>query len=199
MMARAAKNPDRLTPADVVVLAMLGVRPTHGYDLVAEQARREAGGGGGGGGGTGAEGPAVSRAQIYYSLKKLLKQGLIVVAKDAAPATGPEREPYRLTAAGRRAISRAVAQPQWARQRPPIPFQMWLVALGQAEPQDRALALRSRAEHLDRQIEDASRAVDAAGGDAPSARIALAVAEHALEVLRLERQLLCDVEPMLGG
>jgi DNA-binding PadR family transcriptional regulator len=63
--------PDRLTHADVLVLAMLTARPTHGYDLVTELGRREAG-----------EAPAVSRAQIYYSLKKLQRLRLITPVRD---------------------------------------------------------------------------------------------------------------------
>jgi DNA-binding PadR family transcriptional regulator len=125
--------PDRLTHADVLVLAMLTARPTHGYDLVTELGRREAG-----------EAPAVSRAQIYYSLKKLQRLRLITPVRDGRAAAGPERETYRLSAPGRRAMSKAIARPEWARERSPIPFQMWLIVVGEAEPEDRAEALSAR-------------------------------------------------------
>ena len=70
MKPRKPEASDRLTQADVLVLAMLAARPTHGYDLVTELGRRDTG-----------EGAAVSRAQIYYSLKKLkrARAGWIVV------------------------------------------------------------------------------------------------------------------------
>src|SRR6266850_611693 len=126
------ETPDRLTHADVLVLAMLATRPTHGYDLVTELGRRETG-----------EGAAVSRAQIYYSLKKLERLRLIMAVRDGAPAAGPERETYRLSAAGRHAMSKAIARPEWARKRP-IPFQMWLIMVGEAKPKDRAAALHAR-------------------------------------------------------
>jgi DNA-binding PadR family transcriptional regulator len=43
----------------------------------------------------------VSRPQIYYSLDKLTRMGLIRVGADDSAATGPERRVFETTAAGR--------------------------------------------------------------------------------------------------
>jgi DNA-binding PadR family transcriptional regulator len=167
---------------------MLAAHPTHGYDLVAALGRRDTG-----------EGAPVSRAQIYYSLKKLVRLKLITAVQDATPAAGPERETFRLSAAGRRAMSNAISRPEWSRERPPIPFPMWLMIIGEAEPKARAAALRARQKRLAEQIEQQSGAVDRLRpARTPGEAMRLTVATHALEVLRLEQQLLTEVEPMLG-
>jgi len=189
MKARHRKAADRLTHADLVVLAMLAEKPTHGYDIVAVLERREGG----------SKSP-VSRAQIYYSLKKLHGLGLVLVARDSGPAVGPEREPYRLSSAGRSAIGGALSSPEWAGDRPPIPFQTWLMVLGHAAPKDRAAALQARRARLDEQIEKEAGVVEQLRSrDGSEAQMPLAVALHRVEILRMERQLLDAVEPMLGG
>ncbi len=125
--------------------------------------------------------------------------GFILTAKDGAPAAGPEREPYRLSAAGRRAMSAALARPDWARERPAIPFHTWLALVGQSEPADRAVVLRERRAFLDEQIEKESRRLEALRRELGSTdSVAVTVVAHALEVFRLERRLLDAVEPMLG-
>lgn len=167
---------------------MLAACPAHGYELATELGRRDSG-----------REAAVSRAQVYYSLKKLLRLKLIRPVKDGSPAAGPEREPYGLTTAGRHAMSRAIAQPEWARERPPIAFQMWLIVLGAAEPDDRAAALRLRKAHLAERIDSELRALERLRQSRdPGAAMNTAIASHTLEVLRLEQQLLTEIEPMLG-
>ena len=181
-------TPGDLTHADLVILALLAQHPTHGYDLVAVLERQ----------GEGGRAP-VSRAQIYYSLKKLIQAEYLRAVPDKHAPAGPEREPYRLTASGHRAMSAALAPPAWSRQRPPIPFHTWLMVLGQAEPADRARALASRRGQLAEDIETESSSMQRLRADpAPDAAVSLAVASHRLEVLRLELQLLEAVEPMLG-
>ena len=184
--ARGAAK-ERLTPADLVVMAALAERPTHGYDLVTLLVRRDAGGR-----------ASVSKAQVYYSLKKLLRLELIAAAKDSGPPAGPERERYRLTATGRRAMAAALSQPQWARERPPIPFHTWLQLVAQAEPVDRAAVLRERRAFLDEQIaSETARLADLRREPGREDAVRIAIVSHALEVCRLERELLAAVEPML--
>lgn len=187
MSPRRRRVAEGLTPPDLIVLAQLAERPTHGYDLVSHLSRRQGG-----------DPAKVSRAQIYYSLKKLLGLGFILTVKDSGPPAGPERERYRLSAAGQRAMVAALSQPEWARQRPPIPFHVWLQLVGQAAPVDRAAVLRERRAFLDEQIEQETRTLEAlrrepGGGQA----VTIAIVSHAIEVCRLERELLDAVEPML--
>lgn len=187
MKSRKTDIADQLTPADLVVLAMLAETASHGYEIVAELARRHAGG----------DPAPISRAQTYYCLKKLLRLGLIAAAKADGAAAGPERAVYRTSPAGKRAMSAAIARPEWARQRPLLPFATWLMLVGHAEPADRAAVLRTRRAFLDEQIQRetlAAQQLEREGSDA----VVLAVASHAIEVLRLENKLLEELEAMLA-
>ncbi len=187
MKIKRTKASERLTLADMVVLAMLTERPTHGYDLVAELERREV-----------SDWAAVSRAQIYYSLKKLAGLKLVVAADDQGPAAGPERERYRVSAAGRRAMAAALAREQWACQRPPLPFHTWLALVAMDGPGDRRSVLEARARFLDEQIEKEIRTLGAIRNDpGPTQSMALAIVSHAIEGFRLERELLERVKPLL--
>ena len=95
-------------------------------------------------------------------------------------------------------MSKAIARPEWARKRPRIPFQIWLIMVGEAEPEDRAAALQARRKHLAELLERQLRAIHELDAARPSEVMKLAVASHTLEVLRLEQQLLTEIEPMLG-
>lgn len=189
-------RPPRVTPADLVVMAVLAEKPAHGYDIVASLERLDAGAGGGGK-------PEVSKAQIYYSLKKLLSLGYVLGAKDDGASGGPERETYRLSAPGHRAMGAAIASPDWPQERPPISFTTWLMVLGHAAPGDRASALKRRRAYIAQQTSHHRMIVErneqeGVQGDRAAAMMA-AAAKHAMEVLRMEREMLEAIEPMLGG
>ena len=53
-------RPSGVTLADLVVLSMLAERPMHGYELWTELERRQV-----------EKWASISRAQVYYSLRKL--------------------------------------------------------------------------------------------------------------------------------
>lgn len=130
-----------LTLPDLVVLSLLGERPMHGYELNQELERREA-----------RDWAGISRPQVYYSLKKLAGSGLIVRAAEGGAREGPERQVFRLSAAGRRSLSAALAREEWAIQRPPPPFLTWLSLSGNAQPEDRLRLIRRRREFLEAQL-----------------------------------------------
>ena len=67
-----------LTVPDLVVLSLLAERPMHGYEVVAELDRRQI-----------ADWANVSRPQVYYSLDKLLRLGLLLPGTDTEPAAVP--------------------------------------------------------------------------------------------------------------
>lgn len=102
-----------LTTADLVVLSLLEERPMHGYDLLAEYQRQEV-----------VDWAAVSKAQLYYSLKKLSGLGLIEGRSEEEGAR--EKTVYRPTIAGRQALAEALANPNWAQTRLAQPFSTWL-------------------------------------------------------------------------
>src|SRR5215831_13148843 len=78
-----------LTVPDLVVLSLLAERPMHGYEVIAELERRQIG-----------DWANVSRPQVYYSLDKLVRLGLLHPATDVEPAAGPERRVLTTTASG---------------------------------------------------------------------------------------------------
>src|SRR2546421_258055 len=91
-----------LTIPDLVVLSLLAERPMHGYEVVAELERRQVG-----------DWANVSRPQVYYSLDKLLRLGLLRLAADAEPAAGPERRVLTTTASGRARLVDALERDDW--------------------------------------------------------------------------------------
>ena len=113
----------------------------HGYELWAELTRREV-----------EQWAAISRPQVYYSLRKLAKGKLIVRASAADASLGPDRTVYAPSAAGRRALSDALARDEWATRHVPVPFLTWMVLSWQARPADFTAQLARRKKYLESQI-----------------------------------------------
>jgi DNA-binding PadR family transcriptional regulator len=147
LMAAKARE---LSAADLVVLSMLAERPMHGYELWAELTRRQVW-----------KWAAISRPQVYYSLKKLQERGDVRSAGDADPALGPERTVLQPTAAGRRLLTNSLARSDWATQRLPEPFLTWMVLSWQARPDDFSAQIDRRREFVLRQLAEDRAALDA--------------------------------------
>ena len=122
-----------LTVPDLVVLSLLAERPRHGYDVVAELERRQV-----------RDWAAVSRPQVYYSLEKLQRLGLVRTGADAEPAAGPERRVLATTAAGRARLGDALAREDWTTQRDKPAFLTWMALSWLARPGVFAQHLRRR-------------------------------------------------------
>lgn len=133
--------PPTLTLPDLVVLSLLRERPMHGYELNQELERREV-----------RDWAGISRPQVYYSLKKLAQSGHIARAGEGGTRAGPERQVYRLTTPGRRALATALAREQWATQRPPPPFLTWMALSTYAEPENRVRLVQRRRVFLEEQL-----------------------------------------------
>ena len=112
-----------LTVPDLVVLSLLAERPMHGYEVVAELERREI-----------RDWASVSRPQVYYSLEKLLRLGLVRPASDETPAAGPERRVVATSAAGRTALADALERHDWTTGRDRPAFLTWMALSWQARP-----------------------------------------------------------------
>jgi DNA-binding PadR family transcriptional regulator len=138
-----------VTLADLVVLSMLTEGPMHGYELWAELERRQV-----------AKWASITRAQVYYSLRKLEAAGHIQTA-DYSESLGPERRVYEPSDHGRRLLSDQLAQARWATQRPPDPFLTWLVLSWQARPRDFAAQIARRRKFVQKQLDDDRAALDA--------------------------------------
>lgn len=116
-------NQTRLTTPDLVILSLLAERPMHGYEVNATLEDRKI-----------REWAPVSRPQIYYSLDKLTRLGLIRVGADESPAAGPERRVFETTAAGRDRLADALESKHWVDNRVHQPFLIWLALSWQARP-----------------------------------------------------------------
>jgi DNA-binding PadR family transcriptional regulator len=157
--------PVSLTLPDLVVLSLLAERPMHGYELNQELERREV-----------RDWAGISRPQVYYSLKKLAGCGHLVRAAADGGGAGPERQVFRLSAAGRRALVAELGREDWATQRPPPPFLTWMALSAFADPADRLRVVRRRRAFLQEQLARERVTLQAIRGDSgpmvePAARI----------------------------
>lgn len=118
-----AKRPLTLTTPDLVVLSLLAERPMHGYQANLELERREI-----------RDWAGVSRPQVYYSLEKLARAGLLRTLETDERAGGPERTTFETTEKGREALADALERKEWATQRDHPAFLTWLALSWQARP-----------------------------------------------------------------
>lgn len=112
-----------LTTPDLVLLSLLAERPMHGYQANAELERRQI-----------RDWAGVSRPQVYYSLDKLARLGMIRDARDAGETEGPERRVFTTSAKGRAALAAALEREDWTTARDRPPFLTWLALSWQAAP-----------------------------------------------------------------
>lgn len=132
-----SKRNRALTIPDLVLLSLLAERPMHGYQANLELERRQI-----------RDWAGVSRPQIYYSLVKLEKLGLLRGGKDPGPAAGPDRSVFAVTASGRSALADALERQDWTTQRHRPAFLTWLALSWQARPGVVRKQLRRRREFL---------------------------------------------------
>lgn len=113
----------------------------HGYQANAELERREI-----------RDWAGISRPQVYYSLEKLARAGLIRSLETGEPASGPERSSFETSARGRAALADALERDEWATQRDRPAFLTWMALSWQARPRAVREQLRRRSEFLEREI-----------------------------------------------
>jgi DNA-binding PadR family transcriptional regulator len=129
---RSAERPRRgarvrrelaLTTPDLVLLSLLAERPMHGYQANLELERREI-----------RNWAGISRPQVYYSLEKLARAGMIRASESDEPAAGPERSTFETTAEGSVALANALELVEWTMQRERPPFLTWVALSWLARP-----------------------------------------------------------------
>lgn len=176
-----------LTTPDLVVLSLLLEQPMHGYQVVAELERRDV-----------ADWAGVSRPQVYYSLKKLLRQRLIRPARDDGGSAGPERAVFAPSPAARAALAKALDQEAWLTQRPPPPFVTWLVLSLHAPRAVVKRGLDTRRRFLTAEVQRETATLKAIRADVgPLIPLAASVVKHTLAQLRLELQWLDELEQVV--
>jgi len=130
-----------LTTPDLVLLSLLAERPMHGYQANAELVRREI-----------RDWAGISRPQVYYSLEKLARAGMIRSLNTSEPAAGPERSSFETSAKGRAALADALEREDWTTQRDRPPFLTWVALSWLARPGVLQLQLRRRQNFLEREL-----------------------------------------------
>jgi DNA-binding PadR family transcriptional regulator len=135
-----------------VVLALLAKEPSHGYDLRARL--RQA---------LGPVGDAMNAGQIYVTLARLEKAGL--VTSEAAPGLPdrPDRKVYELTPGGQRRVADWLSEVSWPR--PDLAeFHLKLIAAAAAHLADPLTVVDTQRRELLRRLGDAQRAALAEPG-----------------------------------
>jgi DNA-binding PadR family transcriptional regulator len=129
-----------------VVLAMLAKEPSHGYQLRARLTEA-----------LGPLGDAMNAGQIYVTLDRLEKAGLVAREPAAELADRPDRKVYTLTAAGQQRVASWVAQVDWPR--PDLAeFHLKLIAAAAARLADPLAIVDAQRRELLRRLREAQRA-----------------------------------------
>jgi DNA-binding PadR family transcriptional regulator len=136
-----AKKKLELTTPDLVLLSLLAERPMHGYQANAELERREI-----------RDWAGISRPQVYYSLEKLARAGMIRSLETEEPASGPERSSFATTAKGRAALADALEREEWTTQRERPAFLTWVALSWQARPGVFQEQIRRRKKFLETEV-----------------------------------------------
>lgn len=132
-----AKRPLLLTTPDLVLLSLLAERPMHGYQANAELERRQI-----------RDWAEVSKPQVYYSLEKLARAGLLRRLETDQPKAGPQRDTFETTAKGREALADALEREDWTTGRDRPAFLTWLALSWQARPGVFRMQLKKRRKFL---------------------------------------------------
>jgi DNA-binding PadR family transcriptional regulator len=140
-MPAAKRERSSLTTPDLVLLSLLAERPMHGYQANLELERREV-----------RDWAAISKPQVYYSLEKLARLGLVRESRSDDLAAGPERQVYGTTPRGRAALAEALGREDWTDQRERPAFLTWMALSWQARPGVFASQLRRRAAFLRKEL-----------------------------------------------
>jgi len=134
-------NRPGLTTADLVLLSLLAEKPMHGYQANAELVRREV-----------KDWAGISRPQVYYSMQKLARLGLLRPAADKYQAEGPERQVFTVTRAGIAALADALEHDTWTTHREKPLFLTWTALSWQARKGAFARQLSRRQKFLQAEL-----------------------------------------------
>ena len=138
-----------------VVLAMLAKEPSHGYELRARL--RQA---------LGPFGDAMNDGQVYVTLTRLERAGLVESEQAAGLPDRPDRKVYALTADGQQRVAGWLAEVSWPR--PDLAeFHLKLIAAAAAGLADPVAIVDAQRRELLRRLRDAQLAAMAEPGGSP--------------------------------
>jgi DNA-binding PadR family transcriptional regulator len=128
-----------------VVLALLAKEPSHGYQLRARLVQA-----------LGPLGDAMNAGQIYVTLARLEKAGLVACEQAAGLPDRPDRKVYALTAAGQQRVAGWLTEVSWPK--PDLAeFHLKLVAAAAARLADPLAIVDAQRRELLRRLRDAQR------------------------------------------
>jgi DNA-binding PadR family transcriptional regulator len=130
-----------LTVPDLVLLSLLAERGMHGYQANQELERREV-----------KDWAGISRPQVYYSMEKLARAGMIRSTESDETAAGPERTTYETTTKGKAALAAALEREDWTTRRERPAFLTWMALSWQAKPGVFGAQVRRRREFLKKEL-----------------------------------------------
>ncbi|MEV1006191.1 PadR family transcriptional regulator [Streptomyces sp. NPDC049881] len=130
-----------------VVLALLTKEPSHGYDLRKRLAAA-----------LGPLGESLNAGQVYVTLTRLEKAGLVVQEREDAPVRGPRRKVYALTAAGRERVAAWMTEDAGPRADVPE-FHLKLVAAAESGMAEPLALVAARRRELRRGLSEAQHAL----------------------------------------
>jgi DNA-binding PadR family transcriptional regulator len=128
-----------------VILALLAKGPSHGYEL---RQRLQAA--------LGPLGAAFNAGQVYVTLTRLERNGLVVSAQ-VGQAVRPDRKVYELTAAGTERVAAWVVEVDWPKPAP-AEFHLKLIAVAAAGLADPVSVADAQRRELLRRLRDVERA-----------------------------------------
>jgi DNA-binding PadR family transcriptional regulator len=129
------------------VLAMLAKEPSHGYDLDSRLRRA-----------LGQLGASLSAGQVYVTLARLEKAGLVVHERAHGPAHRPERKVYALTPAGQQRVTVWLSEVTWPK--PDLAdFHLKLAAASATRLADPVQLVDAQRRELLRRLHDVQRAM----------------------------------------
>jgi DNA-binding PadR family transcriptional regulator len=154
-----------------ILLAMLAKEPSYGYQLRARLDRA-----------LGPLGEAMNAGQIYVTLGRLEKAGLVGSERASGLPERPYRKVYSLTAAGQSRVAEWVSEVSWPK--PDLAeFHLKLIAAAAAGLADPISIVDAQRRELLRRLRDAQRAVMAEQGQSDAALLLEGI------VLRLQADL----------
>ncbi|WP_031525874.1 PadR family transcriptional regulator [Streptomyces sp. NRRL F-5123] len=140
-----------------VLLAMLVKEPSHGYDLRQQLAAA-----------LGPLGESLNAGQVYVTLTRLEKAGLVVQEREDEPVRGPRRKVYALTAAGQERAAAWMAESAGPRA-DVADFHLKLVAAAASGLADPLALVDARRRELIRGLAETQRAALAPGTETRAA------------------------------
>jgi DNA-binding PadR family transcriptional regulator len=168
------------TKTDLLLLGLLLDRPMHGYEIY-QTIQNE-----------GIDGWfSISAAGVYYSLRKLHEQGLVVESRQRRGGSA-SKSIYRMTANGRSAFMDAMEAELASQEEPCLDYDLAIYLLNKVPVQRALPPLERREAFLARQVGKVRSAISAKRARDGSP-LKLAILDHKLRFLEMEKEWLAGV------